>query len=197
MKAPNLPTLRLRRPAPQDGQARGIAAGGVIGKDVRPEQIVQRVEHLGDAQIADVVHGGDELAPEVAQHVLPFELARGDEVELLLEIGGEVVFDVAAEEALEEGGDQPALVLGVEPLLVDPHIFAVAQHVERRGIGRRPADAELLHLLDQRRLAVAGRRLGEMLLRLDLARVERVARGERGQARHPRRPRRRALPRRS
>ncbi len=124
-----------------------------IGEDMRPEHIVQRIEHLGDAQIADVVHRGDELAPEVAKHVLPVELAGGDEVELLLEVGGEVVFDVAAEEAFEEGGDQPALVLGHEPLLVDPDIFAVAQHVEGRGIGGRPADAELLHLLDQGRFA--------------------------------------------
>ncbi len=91
----------------------GIAAGALIGKDVRPKQIVQRIEHLGDAQIADVVHRADELAPEVAQHVLPFELAGGDEVELLLKIGGEVVFDIAAEEALEEGGDQAALVLRI------------------------------------------------------------------------------------
>ena len=42
---------------------------------------------------------------------LPVDLAVGDEVELLLEIGGEVVFDIFREEGFEEGRDQPALVL--------------------------------------------------------------------------------------
>ena len=177
MKAPNLPTLRLRRPAPQEGQARGSPPLAGLGEDMRPEQIVQSVEHLGDPQIADIVHRGDELAPEIAQHVLPFELARRDVVELLLEIGGEVVLDIAAEEALEKGRDQPSLVFGIEPLLVEADIFAVAEHVQRRGIGGGAADAELLHLLDQGRFAIAGRRLGEVLLRLDLARIERFALG--------------------
>ena len=116
-----------------------------------------------------------EVAPEVAQHVLPLELAVGDEVELLLEVGGEVVLDVALEEALQERRDEPALVLGDQPLLVDADVVAVLQHGERRGIGGGPADAELLHALDQRRLGVARRRLGEMLLGLDAAVLQRVA----------------------
>jgi hypothetical protein len=91
-------------------------------------------------------------------------LTGGDQVELLLQGGGEVVFDVAAEELLEEGGDQPALVLRHEALLLHPHIFAVAQHAEDRGVGRGPADAELLHPFHQRGLGEARRRLGEMLV---------------------------------
>ena len=79
---------------------------------MRPKHVVQRIEHLGDAQVADIVDGGDEIAPEVAKHVLPGELSGGDQVELLLEVGGEVVFDVAAEEVLEERGDEAPLVLG-------------------------------------------------------------------------------------
>ena len=57
---------------------------------------------------------------------------------------------------------------GIEPLLVEPHIVAVAQRGERRGVGGGAADAELLHALDQRRLGEARRRLGEMLGRVDL-----------------------------
>ena len=72
-----------------------IAAGLRAGEDMRPEHVVQGIEHLRDAQFADVLYRGDEIAPEVAKHVLPCELAGRDEVELLLEIGGEIVFDVA------------------------------------------------------------------------------------------------------
>jgi len=163
------------------GAGAWIAAGLGAGEDMRPKHLVQGVKHLGDAEIADILHGGDELAPEVAQHVLPSKLAGRNQIELFLEIGGEIVFDVATEEILEERRDQPALVLGIEPLLVEPDIFPVAQNVERGGIGRGPADAELLHLLDQARFGIAGRRLGEMLLRLDLAAFELVALGQHGE----------------
>jgi hypothetical protein len=39
------------------------------------------------------------------------------------------------------------------------------EHRERRGVGGRPADAELFHPLDERGLRVARRRLGEVLRR--------------------------------
>ena len=146
MKAPYLPEiLRLRRPAPQLGHGRGSPPSPLGGKMCGPEHLVQRFQHLADAQILDLVDGAGEVAPEVAQHVLPLELAVGDEVELLLEVGREVVLDVALEEAFEEGGDEAALVLGDQPLLVDADVVALLQHGERRGIGRGPADAELLH----------------------------------------------------
>ena len=82
-----------------------------------------------------------------------------------------------------------------EPLLLDPHIVAVAQHREGRGVGRGTADAELLHPLDQRRLGVARRRLGEMLGRVDALFREPLALAHRRQAaRIPRPPRRPGLP---
>ena len=57
---------------------------------------------------------------------------------------------------------------GIEPLLVDADVVALLQHGQRRGVGRGPADAELLHALDQRRFGKARRRLREVLLGLDL-----------------------------
>ena len=99
------------------------------------------------------------FVPEVAQHVLPLELAVGDEVELLLQVGGEVVLDVALEEAFQERRDEAALVLGDQPLLVDADVVALLQHGERRGVGGGAADAELLHALDQRGFRIARRRL--------------------------------------
>src|SRR3546814_10230468 len=80
-------------------------------------------------------------------------------VEFLLELGGEVITDIAGEESFEEGGQEPPALLGDEAVLFDRHIGAVLEHLEDRGIGRRAPDAELLHLLDEARLRIARRRL--------------------------------------
>ena len=142
---------------------------------MRRQHLVERVDHLRDAQLLDVADRGGEIAPEVAQQVAPGHLVVGDAVELLLETGGEIVFDVAGEEAFQERGQHAALVLGDKPLLVDAHIAAVLEHLQDRGIGRRPADAELLHALDQRGFRIARRRLGEMLGGVDLALLQVLA----------------------
>ena len=135
-----------RQPAVAAGRALArIAALGAGREDVRAEQFVQRLEHLGDTEVVGLGDIGRELPPELAQHLLPGDVAVRDLVELLLEVGGEVVFDVALEEALEEGGHQPSLVLRDELLLLEPDIAAVAEHRERRGIGGGAADAEFLH----------------------------------------------------
>ena len=136
---------------------------------MRPQHLVERVDDLGDAQLLDVAHGGGELTPEIPQQVAPSHLVVGDAVELLLEAGGEIVFHVAGEEAFEERGQHPPLVLGHQPLLLDAHVAAVLEYLQDRGVGRGPADAELLHALDQRGFRVARRRLGEMLAGVDLA----------------------------
>ncbi len=112
--------------------------------------------------------GGGEIAPEVAQHVLVGELAVGDLVELFLEGGGEVVFDIVLEEAFEEGRQQSALGLRDQPALVDGDIVAVFERLQDRRVGGGAADAELFHLLDQRRLGIARRRLGRVLGDVDL-----------------------------
>ena len=130
---------------------------------MRPQHVVERIQHLGDAQILDVVDGADEVDPEILQHLLPGNLVVGDAVELLLEVGGEVVFDVAREEILQERDHDAALVLAVQALLLEPDIAAVLQHLQDRSIGRGTADAEFLHPLDQRGLGKARRRFGEML----------------------------------
>src|SRR5579863_5461255 len=145
----------------------GIGAVGAWWKNMRTQQLVEAVEDLRGAEVLRAADGGGKIAPEIAQHLLPIDLAVGDFIELLLEIGGEVIADVAGEEGFEEGGDEAPLVLRNEPLLLDAHIVAVAEDRHGRGIGRRSADAELLHALDQGRLGVARRRLGEMLRSLD------------------------------
>ena len=51
MKAPNLPSFSDSWPLPQDGQSARIAAVLARREDVRPEQLVEAVEHL--ARCAD------------------------------------------------------------------------------------------------------------------------------------------------
>ena len=99
--------------------------------------------------------------------MLVIAVVVGDLVELFLKPGCEVIFHIAREEAFEEGGDDASLVFRHEALFVDAHIVTVAQHRERRGIGRRAPDAEFFHALDQCRFREARRRLGEMLVGLD------------------------------
>ena len=149
---------------------------------MRLEQIVERVEHDAIAHFLDLVDGADELLPELGEHGTPVDLARGNFVELFLEAGGEIVFDVAREEAFQERNDDAAFVFGNEALLVDADIAAVLQHLQDGGVGRGPADAELFHALDQSRFRKARRRLGEMLRGLDRLLAERFALRHRGQA---------------
>ena len=191
MKPPNLPSLSDSLPVSQFGHLRGSMPSARGGNRCGAEHLVERVDHLRDAQLLDVADRVGELAPEVAQQLAPGELVVGDAVELLLEAGGEVVFDIAGEEAFEERGEHAALVLGHQPLLVDAHIAAILEHLQDRGIGRGPADAELLHALDQRGFRIARRRLGEMLAGVDRALVELFALVDLGQTACSRRRRRR------
>jgi hypothetical protein len=111
MKAPNLPSFSDSVPVPQVGQRRGSAPSALAGKMWSAEQLVERVEHLGDAQVLDLVVCRVKVVPEVAQHVLPLELRRRRSGRAAPRAGGEAVLDVALEEALEEGRHQPAAIL--------------------------------------------------------------------------------------
>src|SRR5713101_5792975 len=68
-----------------------VAAVLARRKQGRPQHLVERIDHLGDAQILELADGGGEIAPEVAQQIAPGDLVVGDAVELLFEIGGEAV----------------------------------------------------------------------------------------------------------
>jgi hypothetical protein len=56
---------------------------------------------------------------KIAQHLLPVDSPAGNVVELIFEVGGEIVFDIAFEKAGEERGHRPAAVLGDEAPLVE------------------------------------------------------------------------------
>jgi hypothetical protein len=109
-----------------------------------------------------------DLFPEGSQKPLhdrdPLLLAAGDLVELVLQPRGEVVVHVLREVLGEEGVDDAADVRGHEAPAVHLHVLAVLQRGDDAGVGGGPSDAVLLQGLDQARLGVARRRLGEVLL---------------------------------
>ena len=120
-----------------------ISAGELAWKDVLRDfwrEFIAAVHDIGELRIAEVL---DALNEMLGPHIFPGTGDGGDPRScsscgtgrLSLKIGGEVVFDVAPEEVLQERGNQPALVFGHEALLVEPDIFTVAQDIERRGIG--------------------------------------------------------------
>ena len=181
MKAPQRLTFRDSWPLSQDGHLRASEPSSFGGKICGPEQLVERVDDFRDPQVLDLVDGAGKAGPEIAQHVQPGQFAGRNLVELFFQAGGKVEFDIALEEAFQEGDDDAALVQRNELFLVEFDIVAVAQGLQRGGIGGGPADAELFHFLHQAGLGVARRRCGEMLAGFDRVRLA-VDRG-RGQSR--------------
>ena len=197
MKAPNLPSLMLSLPAPQTGQRRGSRPEPSSGKKCRPSSASSAAQHLADRQLLGAVDRGRKILPEISQHLLPIDAAAGHVVELVFEIGGETVLDIALEKARQKGSDEPPAVFRHEAPLLEPDISAVLQHLQDRCISRRTADTELLELLDEARLGVARRRLCEVLLRRDCAAREPLGLAHRRQRGLPSTPPRRGASSRS
>src|SRR5690606_4074414 len=101
---------------------------------------------------------------EVLQHLLPVDVALLDLVELALHPAGEVHLEEGREERHQQLDHRLAQGRRVETLLLELDVLAVEQGRDDLGVRGRPADPLLLQLLDQARLAVARRRLGEVLL---------------------------------
>src|SRR5215218_7238646 len=149
-----------------------LAAGGteLVGGLLGPRDLLLA---LGDGALDLVEEGLDERLPRLGP--------AGDPVQVLLHLGGEAEVDDLREHVGQEVGDHDADVLGVEPLVVQPHVLAVHQGGDGRRVGRGPADAVLLQRLDQAGLGVAGRRLGEVLLGGELDQLQHLADDQLGQ----------------
>ena len=152
-----------------------------VGKQHGRKRFVEVIDHLGVAQLHHLSDARDEVAPELGQHVAPFQLARGDAVQLLLKFGREVVGDVLVEEPVEEACQHAAARLGLQDALLDGHVLPILKRLHRCRVGGGAPDAELLHPLDQARFAVTGGRLGEMLRGFDLLTDRRLAFAHRGE----------------
>jgi hypothetical protein len=88
---------------------------------------------------------------------------------------GEVVIHVLLEVLGQESRHHASDIGRVKALAFELDILAVEQGGDNRGIGRRAADAVFFERLDQRRLAVAWRRFGEMLFQPDFVEIDDVA----------------------
>ncbi len=119
--------------------------------------------------------------PEFFQQGNPFLLTAGHGIQLVFELGGEVVVHVLGEVVGEKLVHHPAHVRGIEALLLQLHVFAVLESGDDAGIGGGPADAMLFQGFYQAGLAVAWRRLGKVLFGTDGQQVHLLAFLEEGQ----------------
>ena len=159
---PKPPALAVRAAAHQ-------LAFTILLEKVRAKLFVEHVDDIGDGQVGGAVDGGLEIAPEPLEKNLPVQLAVGYLVKLAFQLGGEIIFDIAGEEIVQEGDDKPPTVFRNELATVLHHIGPVLKHLDDRGVGRRAADAELLHCFHQAGVGKSRRRLREMLVRCHLA----------------------------
>jgi len=123
-----------------------------------------------------------ERFPEFAQQRHPVHLAARDGIELVLELGGELVVDHVAEVFGQKAVDHAAHVGGFEAALLELDVFSGTQRRDDAGVGRRAPDAVLLERLDQARLGKARRRLGEVLGGVDRGEFDLLAFLQRRQA---------------
>ena len=159
-----------------------VAAIRLGGEHMRPHHLVERGQHFGKTQFGGAFDGGRKIGPEPAHHVFPEQFVIGDPVEIFLELGRKIEFDIAGEERAEKGRHQHALVGGMQPLFIQQDIFAVFERAENGGIGGRTANAQLFHPLDQRGFGEARWRLGKVLVGLDVLGRQPLAFAHRRQA---------------
>ena len=134
----------------------GVDFSGVDLFEIAADELLQTA-FAGDRTLDTVLATEVEVVEPVGTSLV----TRGDRVEFVFHRGGEVVVDQPAEMLLEQSDDRER-----DPgrhqraaLLVD--VAAVLDRLDDRAVRRRPADAEILECLDQRRLGVArGRRGG-------------------------------------
>ena len=114
------------------------------------------------------------IAVEIPEHGLPVHRALFHIVQLFLHVGSEFQVGDVAEALLHQLRDDPAQIGDVEVLALLHHILTVQNGGHRGGIGRRTADALLLHGPDQRGVGIVGRRLGEVLVPAKALEVQRL-----------------------
>ena len=137
----------------------GTTLGAVL---IERHAVLLDVRHLA----AGALEIAGELVVELAQRGAPLEFAVLDAIQLHFEARGVALVQNVVEAALEESVDDQTQGAGPKPTLLFLGVFALGERREDRGIRGRPADTVLFERLDQRRLAVLRRWLGELLLLL-------------------------------
>src|SRR3546814_2012843 len=83
-----------------------VAAVALVGEEIGAEKLVERRGDLRRLLFHHLAGARLEIAPEAFEHRLPLRAAARHVVQLFLEPGGEIIADIAFEEAFEEGGEQ-------------------------------------------------------------------------------------------
>ena len=104
-------------------------------KEIVREIIVKHLGHFRRQLFHHLVGLGLEVLPELGEQLLVILTPVRNGVELILHPGGEVICDIGREKAFEEGRQKAPGFLGKEAALLHPHIVAVAQCLNGRGIG--------------------------------------------------------------
>src|SRR5205807_5996993 len=78
-----------------NGAEARVVPGVAIREKMRPERLVESGQHLADRQFLGAVDCGGKIPPEVPQYFLPVDASAGDVVELVFQVGGKIVLDVA------------------------------------------------------------------------------------------------------
>src|SRR3569833_2074046 len=123
-----------------------------------------------------------EWLPECAQQWHPLFFAARHRVELVFQLGREVVINVLREIIGEEFIHHPSDIGGDETALVHRDIFARLQGRDDGGVGGRPAAAVFFQRFRQTGFRIARRRVGEVLLGADLGELDLIALGKWGQS---------------
>ena len=160
-----------------------IGAVGARGEQIIGQERVQLGGHFAGLAFHHFVGFGFEIAPECSQHVFPHGAPAGHVIKFLFHAGGELVRHIAVEKAFKKRCQQTPGFFCKETVFFNPHVIAVLDHLDRRGICRRAPDPEFLKPFDQRGFGIAWRRLGEVLRGIDPALGRQIAAAHRGQQR--------------
>ena len=71
----------------------------------RIQRAIERGQHLADRQILGAIDRSREIPPEVPQHLFPIDAPARHVVELVFEVCGKIVLDVALEEVRQKCRD--------------------------------------------------------------------------------------------
>ena len=118
---------------------------------------------------------------EVIHRLVPVGLAALDLIQIFFHLGREVHIHDVWKLLQHQAIHRPAQQGGLELFLVALHIAAVDDGGDNGCVGGRTTDAVFFQCLDEGRFGVAGGRLGELLLTLQVAQLQHLTLFQRGQ----------------
>ena len=128
-----------------------------------------------------LLEGSVKTVIEVMQYRFPRRFSLFDRIERFFHTRGKLGVNDLGELILHQSRHHFAERRGTQVLPLFDHIFTVEDRGNGGCIGGRTANTVLFHRTDQRRVRVTGRRLREMLLRLEFLQLHRLPHAQRRQ----------------